>query len=480
MSVDLATQIRDYAREVHTDERPLTLDEITQLRLSAEPVRPIGLRQDSGEARPRRRWLVAVAAAAAALVLVGAVALLSRAIESETPVATTDPLSSSTLSRVPHDEAVFGGGGDGAMLSVTAGGPGFVAVGFAGSDAAAWTSPDGTTWSRIPQDERVFGVQLIQRMNSVTAGGPGLVAVGSEGAFGPAGLGTAAVWTSVDGVTWSRVAHDEAVFGGEGPLEMVSVTAGGSGLVAVGSAGSDAAVWTSPDGITWSRVPHDEAVFGGEGSSTMRGVTAGGPGLVAVGSAGSTDRDAAVWTSPDGITWSRVPHDEAAFGGAGTQRMNSVAAAGPGFVAVGFDESDPDPFPWGYATDAAVWTSPDGLLWSRVAHSDAVFDATVAFGLAGGAEMTSVTVGGPGLVAVGEAGSSAAVWTSPDGITWSPIFLAERLFQLGDEWAITVTRMSSVSAGGPAVVAVGSSLNLTPGTGSEEATAAVWVAPEDG
>ncbi len=44
MSVDLATQIRDYAREVHLDERPLTLDEITALRLSAEPVRPIGLK----------------------------------------------------------------------------------------------------------------------------------------------------------------------------------------------------------------------------------------------------------------------------------------------------------------------------------------------------------------------------------------------------------------------------------------------------
>ena len=95
--------------------------------------------------------------------------------------------------------------------------------------------------------------------------------------------------------------------------------------------------------------------------------------------------------------------------------------------------------------------------------------------------MTSVTVGGPGLVAVGKDGSSAAVWTSPDGITWSPIFLDERVVQLGDEWAITGTRMSSVSAGGPGVVAVGSSLNISPGTGSEAVTAAVWVAaPEDG
>jgi hypothetical protein len=48
----------------------------------------------------------------------------------------------------------------------------------------------------------------------------------------------------------------------------------------------------------------------------MSAVVAGGPGLVAVGhdDAGE-DEDAAVWTSPDGLVWSRVPHDEAVFGG---------------------------------------------------------------------------------------------------------------------------------------------------------------------
>ena len=49
--------------------------------------------------------------------------------------------------------------------------------------------------------------------------------------------------------------------------------------------------------------PHDEAVFGGEDSQEMTSVTAGGPGLVAVGSDASGGvPDGAVWTSPDGIT----------------------------------------------------------------------------------------------------------------------------------------------------------------------------------
>ena len=41
---------------------------------------------------------------------------------------------------------------------------------------------------------------------------------------------------------------------------MLKVTAGGPGLVAVGESNSNAAVWTSVDGIAWSRgVPDDEA-----------------------------------------------------------------------------------------------------------------------------------------------------------------------------------------------------------------------------
>ncbi len=42
------------------------------------------------------------------------------------------------------------------------------------------------------------------------------------------------MWISADGITWSQVFHDEAVFGGESRQEMNSVITGGLGLVAVG------------------------------------------------------------------------------------------------------------------------------------------------------------------------------------------------------------------------------------------------------
>ena len=96
-------------------------------------------------------------------------------------------------------------------------------------------------------------------------------------------------------------------------------------------------------------------------------------------------------------------HDDAAFGGENSQQMTGVTAGGPGLVAVGVDQPERDHM------DAAVWTSPDGITSTRVRD-----DAALA---GGGSVMSSVTAGGPGLVAVGFAGSGAAVWTSSDGFT---------------------------------------------------------------
>lgn len=376
------------------------------------------------------------------------------------------PVSSAGWSRVPDIEEVFGGVESQQMLSVTAAGPGLVAVGVAESagdeDAAVWTSPDGISWSRVRHDEKVFGGAENQVMLSVTAAGPGVVAVGSDQSSGDL---DAAVWTSPDGITWSRLPLDEdSVLAGSGSQLMFSVTAGGPGLVAVGSDGplgdADAAVWTSADGMGWSRVRHDEAVFGGENFQAMVSVTTGGPGLVAVGLELSDDgQDAAVWTSPDGIAWSRVGHDEAVFGGPRSQLMSSVTTGGPGLVAVGRDVSDD-------SQDAAVWTSPDGLIWSRVSRNEAA-----ALGGEGRQEMVSVTAGGPGLVAVGweQLGDlDAVVWTSRDGRTWSRVPDSEAVF--GGEGFQT---MGSVTTAGPGLVAVGQDES------GRDRDAAVWVAARE-
>jgi hypothetical protein len=399
------------------------------------------------------------------------------------PVTTATPMTTTTVpqsglmwARVSHDVAVFGDSSyDQGMRGVVAGGPGLVAVGsyesegdygYRDEDAAVWTSVDGLTWTRVPHDEAVFGgrhpqdslaTNCPQSMYGVVVGGPGLVAVGSE-SYSVGMEANATVWTSVDGLTWARVPHNEAVLGGPDNQVMQAVAAGGPGLVAVGydEAGGDrdAAVWTSVDGLTWTRVPHDEGVFGGSGAQWLSGVAARGPGFVAVGYDAS-DRGGAVWTSVDGLSWTRVSHDAAVSRGL---QLEGVAVAGRGLVAVGSDSSGGDP-------DAAVITSADGLVWSRVPHDEAVF------GGPGWQEMYGVAAAGLGVVAVGHDRSGddwdAVVWASADGLTWT------RTPDYGGDFSGGYDQgMYEVAAGGPGVIAVG----YADGQGIyEEKNAAVWV-----
>ncbi len=160
------------------------------------------------------------------------------------------------------------------------------------------------------------------------------------------------MWVSTDGYAWTRVPDDQAVFGGPGGQEALSVTAGGPGLVAVGSADSyqSAAVWVSADGYTWTRVPHDEAVFGGPGNQEMVAVTAGGPGVVGVGGDSAGQGTVLAWVSADGYTWTRID-DEAVFGGPGGQSAGPVVAWEEGLVLMGGDDSGGD-------LDPAVWVRP--------------------------------------------------------------------------------------------------------------------------
>lgn len=311
------------------------------------------------------------------------------------------------------------------------------------------------TWDRI-DDAVVFGGDDGIRLMTDIAIRDGIaVAVGFDGAD-DGEFFDAAVWYSVDGVTWNRVPHDEAVFGGDGHQRMNSVVALESGFLAVGSDGDEpgtpgptfpddsrdlpsethAAVWRSDDGISWMRVPHVDAFSEADGGAVMSDVALGESGLVAVGLVyGQTepfatyrwgtenpsepsdvdiDVDAAVWRSVDGVSWSRV-HDEDETFGSDTirQSMIAVTVGGPGFVAVGqegfdflgFDEWTPIPGTnadgRGHVADnvAAAWTSPDGENWTRVASEPSM--AHSGGEVTGWATMFDIAPYAQGLVAVG-------------------------------------------------------------------------------
>jgi len=387
------------------------------------------------------------------------------------PPATSSVVESTTMSTLPPRwdqwSRVLDGSlvsaGDQEMRDVAVVGSTLVAVGThhsgeaddpSGWDASVWVSSDGINWTRV-LNEPSLEVAGYQAMHSVVAGGPGFVAVGVDNRDADS---DAAVWTSPDGWTWTRVVHDEAIFGGPDMQAMSAVASGPLGVVAVGEdvPGWRAAVWFSPDGLTWTRVPHDESLFGSPAYPVISDVVAVGDRFWAVGSAALSGSDvAAVWISSDGVTWERVPHDEDAFGII-RRRMTAIASFSGGLVAVGIAAGG----------RAIVWTSQDGTDWPRISDSD--FGGLSPYG--GSSAMYGVVALHGGAVAVGrsdgpDGDSQAAVWGSDDGLWWQrlAVFVAP-----GDQQANSVVLFD----GG--AIAVGSD------SSSGDIDAAVWIWLEDG
>ncbi len=140
------------------------------------------------------------------------------------------------------------------------------------------------------------------------------------------------------------------------------------------------------------------------------------------------------------ITWTRIDSDAFAdFENA------DIATGGPGLVAIGNSGAPPDRF--------IALVSPDGESWERVADIAVEPDIWL---------LSDLAVGPAGFVAVGQSGTDAAVFHSPDGSAWQQIFDE-------DLTSGTVQAMWGVTAWGDGFVTVGA-------VGDD---AGVWVS-EDG
>ena len=215
--------------------------------------------------------------------------------------------------------------GTGRAWAVTATEDGFLAAGD-----GIWTSPDGIEWRPVVDDGGAYGV--VGLVHSPR----GFVSVGNSDH-------QAAVWVSEDGETWQRVPHDDGLFGITQPTSgstwMNDVVATPDGFMAVGVARNKPAVWTSVDGYSWTRTSNQPAAKGGY--QPMNAVTRTEGWLVAVGFyQSSTDTQTALaWVSHDnGQTW-RTPTDEgSAFTTprTGTIYPHDVVGDGTQLLAVGY------------------------------------------------------------------------------------------------------------------------------------------------
>lgn len=325
-----------------------------------------------------------------------------------------------------------------------------------GTGSGAASSP---TASALPSTAAEAGWTNLDWSKPVAFGDASVVndVVSWKGALWAAGrdtAGRAGFWSSADGAAWTRVTTGDVVFAG---ANAVNLLAEPSGLVAYGTTAESPcsgpntatkcgpghfAVWTSPDGTSWTRSATH--VFDGANVSSL---TSAPNGLIAVGGLG-WDKPL-MWASSDGTVWQPVDVTDGEFSNA---HFFVVRGWSGGYV-MGGSVGGTEPSSSGTlspAGAAAAWWSSDGRTW----HAAEVN----RIGLTGVA-IQSLHVGRDGLLAIGSewGGQAATGWWSADGRVWQTLAQSTIMTASGgvipDPPSDTVfddgTRMVSFAPAGP-------------------------------
>lgn len=308
----------------------------------------------------------------------------------------------------------------------------FVAVGGRDCDwpdppacwGGVWTSSDGASWAKLERSPALEVGTFTwesgpgQGLLDVAAGPGGFVAIGY-------GVGGAAAWYSLDGLVWSLAPADGAFDAAR--IHGVASTPAGWAIVGVVHEGADnlqtgrprAAIWTSPDGARWQRVPDGPAFdIGGywdtleePGTGGIEDIAGNAGAVVAVGESCDDHGRACVqatWRSTDGLTWERMPDGKAGA-------LTSVAGSAAGFVAGG---AECDGFPEYCDPSSApiLKQSATGLVWATV---------------------QGLELGGAVGPIAADHGFFAVVW-SPQALSWSEQWSGLRVLASVDgvEWML--------------------------------------------
>lgn len=240
---------------------------------------------------------------------------------------------------------------------------------MAGADAAVLTSTDGITWTRVPDSRALRG----QPMLGVAAFHGGFVAAG-----GADGTGRSATWTSPDGRHWTRASDDAALRAGW----IGDVATFGDSLIAVGGSacgnmGGVPRAWRSADGRSWSL---ETGLFRGSCCGAAQRVAVSGTLAVVAGSVSTQDGGepaGATWTGTDGSHW--IVHPQTAQ--PDLSWLGRIVATTDGFLLA----------------EEGVWTTTDGVTWTNVVSP------SLNFG--------SIAVGPGGTLAVGD-----EIWMGPASV----------------------------------------------------------------
>ena len=176
----------------------------------------------------------------------------------------------------------------------------------------AWSSSDGVNWTlatnQLPWGNRVLFYTLVFNNRIWVMGGQTLVLDDCPGSPQPETFYND-VWTSADGANWSQVQPTGTIWAPRGVIWGAVVFNGRMWVVGGGTYGTPQYlyndVWSSADGMNWTRVIanapwqpriyHDITVYDGR-MWVVGGHAANGDGNLSD-----------VWSSADGVKWTQVP-----------------------------------------------------------------------------------------------------------------------------------------------------------------------------
>ncbi|MCI0677850.1 MAG: hypothetical protein L0Z63_02240, partial [Actinobacteria bacterium] len=241
-------------------------------------------------------------------------------------------------------------------------GAAYVAVGRHLSHGAVWISPEGDEWvlaAELKPDDQAVSVEL----TAITVGGPGLVAVGRERLSDQTSIPR--VWLSTDGRQW-RTANDVESFGTHAGIN--DVVELGERLFAIGYIErTRPAIWVSADSTDWRLLPPSPQI---DPEVVFSAIAADESTVAIAGSATGEHVDARVWTSADGDTWKAFQQGSLRVG---IPELEDIAKTPHGWIAVGQDGTTYRP-----RTGAAVWFPEDGSVWHRLPVGTEAFSSDLA------------------------------------------------------------------------------------------------------
>ncbi len=213
-----------------------------------------------------------------------------------------------------------------------------VAVGSTGDIAHAWFSTNGAAWNPASQFEPA-GDAGSSKLDHVVSWGGATVGIGEAGS-------RPGVWIAQRPAAWDFQGQT-----GLGPGFVPDIVAGNQ-LLALLATEDGREGWVSDDGVAWSSLGRLEGLT----DVVVESYAAHDGWYFAMGSK-NPDRSPAIYRSSDGRSWSPV----SGFGVNSPSIAGAVMDLAPtdkGLIAVGWKATEQGSVP-------AIWTSSDGVSWTR-------------------------------------------------------------------------------------------------------------------